>query len=586
MPNRLWLIPKRANLHQSICLIGSIIDRGYDGSTWSPTHQNNLGATLNNNYGATRFGRNVQNQSIRTLFASIPQYMGFAYIDNSGESSVIRLTEAGYKLWNQHKNEIVKIEKLSEGRQTETLIEESEVYLKQFEKLQITNPIIVKDCIDIFVFPFRFALSLMRKMEYLDREEIGYILFQTYDESQLQVKYEEIKSFREMDYSRRERIIDSYKESDYGNITLVQAPTASYFESLCESTGIIERFSRVAPNPNNKLEKTLPAIKIKPDHYEYVDFILNRKYDRAKTYDFDRNLDLWVQYIGDPSRLYPPVDCKVTNRNNFDILIAVYKDRELLFGDLAECGESIEFPAFIDEEYKIKTISPQDGKTLFEEKVYPGYDLLEFEIEVDAEYQTSELCLEDLADRIIRHARSDNYAQEILNYFEILELIDEQDRTSNAVFKGGYYEYYFYLMLKTLREEGVIDDVIWNGSLREYSIPRHAPGGRTGRPDIIFIIDSIHFVLEVTTIMSRAQQFSAEGASVPDHIRKYFNELSDVEGMGIFCAPIIFPRNRAALKAAVEESGNEVISITDEELLAILQCRDRGEIIERLLSRS
>ena len=37
-----WLIPKRVNLHQTICLIDGIIERKYDGTSWNPQKQNNL----------------------------------------------------------------------------------------------------------------------------------------------------------------------------------------------------------------------------------------------------------------------------------------------------------------------------------------------------------------------------------------------------------------------------------------------------------------------------------------------------------------------------------------------------------------
>ena len=42
----LWLIPKRVNLHQTICLIDGILERKYDGTSWNPQKQNNLGVNL------------------------------------------------------------------------------------------------------------------------------------------------------------------------------------------------------------------------------------------------------------------------------------------------------------------------------------------------------------------------------------------------------------------------------------------------------------------------------------------------------------------------------------------------------------
>ena len=54
----IWLIPKRVNLHQTICLIDGIIERKYDGTSWNPQKQNNLGVNLKK-WGATRDGKNI-----------------------------------------------------------------------------------------------------------------------------------------------------------------------------------------------------------------------------------------------------------------------------------------------------------------------------------------------------------------------------------------------------------------------------------------------------------------------------------------------------------------------------------------------
>ena len=36
----IWLIPKRSNLHQTICLIDGLIERKYDGTSWNAQKQN------------------------------------------------------------------------------------------------------------------------------------------------------------------------------------------------------------------------------------------------------------------------------------------------------------------------------------------------------------------------------------------------------------------------------------------------------------------------------------------------------------------------------------------------------------------
>lgn len=136
-----WLIPKRGSLHQTICLIDGIKARNYSGTVWNPQKQNNLGVNLKN-WGATKDGKNVSHQSIRTLTASIPQYLGFLYIDTNTTPNTIRLTKAGEELWLNHKDDLVKIENLVKGKNE--IIKQSEILLRQMEKLQINKSHYIK----------------------------------------------------------------------------------------------------------------------------------------------------------------------------------------------------------------------------------------------------------------------------------------------------------------------------------------------------------------------------------------------------------------------------------------------------------
>mgnify|MGYP001076330703 FL=1 len=197
-----WLIPKRVNLHQTICLLDGIIERNYDRTTWNPGKQNNLGVNLKK-LGATRDGKNISPQAIRTLFASIPQYLGFAYINVNTTPNTVCITKAGYELWNYHKGELEPIRNLVEDK--DKTIQESEKILYQMEKLQITNPVILKDCENIFVFPFRITLKLLLELEYLDIEELAYFVFQMHDESEFELTLKKIKKFRKTKHHLAEK---------------------------------------------------------------------------------------------------------------------------------------------------------------------------------------------------------------------------------------------------------------------------------------------------------------------------------------------------------------------------------------------
>ena len=86
-----WLIPKRANLHQSVVLLKGILDLNYDGKTWNSSKQDRLGAYLGKN-GATNSGKNITPQALRTLLASIPQYFGFTFINTETTPSTLFVT--------------------------------------------------------------------------------------------------------------------------------------------------------------------------------------------------------------------------------------------------------------------------------------------------------------------------------------------------------------------------------------------------------------------------------------------------------------------------------------------------------------
>ena len=61
----------------------------------------------------------------------------------------------------------------------------------------------------------------------------------------------------------KNQIIESFKKTHLGNISLVQAPTSSYFIKLLMQTGIFEEKRILLPNSNNTKEITKKAIIIK-----------------------------------------------------------------------------------------------------------------------------------------------------------------------------------------------------------------------------------------------------------------------------------------------------------------------------------
>ncbi|WP_346867572.1 AlwI family type II restriction endonuclease [Clostridium sp. UBA1353] len=584
----IWLIPKRVNVHQTICLIDGIIERNYSGTSWSPQKQNNLGVNLKK-WGATNDGKNISPQAVRTLTASIPQYLGFLYINTKSTPNSICLTEAGMKLWKTHKSDLVKVKNLREG--VDNLVKTSPVILQQMEKLQITNPIIQKDCENILVFPFRLTLKLLLELDYLDKEELAYIVLALKDETEFSLALQEIRNFRRMDVTDRENTINAFKQTHIGNITLVQAPSAGYYEALCATTGIIDRIRIVVPNPNGPNSYKLSAIAIKDEYKSYVRQILNTKYIESKPYNFKDNLDLWIEYIGNPNRLAPPRDVKLNNDTNLDILLRIKKNGQLLDGDLIAKENCYSYPMFLNEEYELELISISDGSIMATQSVMAKHNSLQFSITIPAETVKEEAGIfsvgviegfESIANEIIEHSIGPKFGTKMLNYLAILYNIDGKVRDDDKSLRGAYYEYLFYRLLNVLCSDGVIDEVIWNGRVGKYGLPSQAPGGVTGTPDMIFRIDNNDFVLELTTIKPKAFQFQAEGASVPDHVRLY-KARTTRHVSGIFTAPQIHSRNTSVMQSSLESDGIKLRCITDKELLDILRTKDRTYIKSKLV---
>lgn len=309
----------------------------------------------------------------------------------------------------------------------------------------------------------------------------------------------------------------------------------------------------------------------------YVEEILNSKYQNTEIYDFEDNLQLWVDYIGNPDRDYPPIDVSIINKVNGSFLIQVYKDGVCQYDDLISEKGILKFPMFVNEQYDMKIIDISTGDELDTLAICPTFMQREFEIEGRLGDVAVNETLEDVAKEIVEHCAAANFAGKTLNYLNTLSKVIGIDKMSDKSLRGAYFEFYLYKMLNMLKEEGIIDEVIWNGRIGKYGLPVQAPGGKIGTPDLVFMIDDVHFVVELTTIKAKSLQFSAEGSSVPDHIKLY-KQKSGKDVIGVFCAPTIYERNTAVMKSAIANYGIELHCITDKELVELLLSKDKEKI--------
>ena len=571
----LWLIPKRGNLHQAVCLIDGILERGYDGTTWNPQKQDNLGVNLKK-WGATRSGKNISAQSIRTL-AAYMQYLGFLYIDTEAKTNTIRLTKAGKALWDLHHGSLEKIPNLRQEKGKQ--IRESQIALLQMLKLQLTNPVAAKDCEEIALFPFRFLLQVLLETEYLDKEEIAYILFFAADESEVSDVVEQVRRFRSLSAADRERTIDDFMKTHLGNITLKQASSAGYFIGLCEGTGLVEKFG---VRPANRADR-IAALRIRKGRETEARELLDVTFANARPYDFEKDLRLWIDYIGDPDRLLPPVDVTLKNTDAAAYLFQVFFQGECRADDLVEAGETMTVPMFPEEEYEVRLTDLGTGAAVGSRVVRPDDACREFELGSGSAAAPAPETPESLADEILEHCDAKMFAGKTLSYLNTLAKVTGRDRTEDKSLRGAYLEYLMYRLLLLLKDAGVVDEVHWNGSVGKYGLPAQAPGGKTGTPDLIFVMDDVHMVLELTTIKPKSLQFSAEGSSVPDHIHLYqessaYKSSGGKQVAGIFAAPVIHARNTAAMQSTIAPYGIPLHCMEMRELLDLLLTGDRNAI--------
>lgn len=270
-----WHFPKRASLYQMTGFVKIVNDLNFNCKSWTKGKKETFNTELAKR-GYTESGAPLSPSGLRT-FEALVKYFGFLHVDTSENPPVIYITDAGIKLI---KNPV-------------------EAFREQMLKLQITNPVILKDCINVKVFPFRTALKLTLEFGFLTYEEIAYFLIaKMKKQADFSHIREELQKFRDLPTKVKTELIQSFLKTPEGNVALGQAPTAVYFTSLCIGTELCERNSRKK------------ILKIKEGKEQEVRNFL-QQFRGIEPYDFGDNLPLWIEYYGSSRRLSPPRDITI-----------------------------------------------------------------------------------------------------------------------------------------------------------------------------------------------------------------------------------------------------------------------------------
>lgn len=530
-----WLIPKRANLHQSVVLLKGILDSNYNGKTWNGSKQDRLGAYLGKK-GATKSGKNITPQSLRTLLASIPQFFGFTFINTDTTPNTLLVTKAGYAIVKELDSFLDNYDysTLSEAEKHKGTINYSDTYLRQFLKLQLTNPVILKDCENVLVFPLIFTLQILKKTRYLTSEEIALFIFRAKSQSEIDFITLEIENFRNLDYKKQLQLVEAFKQTHLGNISLVQAPTTNYYQNLCSYTGLINKSSVTLRGKSES--RKVNTIVINSTKESIIDDLL-KEYN-YEPYDFKDNLGLWLQYIGNTDILKTPKDISVLNKTATEQLVVISENNLIINGNLIYPNESILFPAIEKNNYVINVYNKIDGSIIKNiTYIYSKENVIEIN-DINSK-NVNQLNIDDIKKEIIEHIESKDFSPDYLKYISIISAIAKKDLCKSKNLRGSRLEFLFYKYFEKMENDGVIDEIIWNGKIGHYGIPSPSPGGPNGSPDILLFVDDLIIVVELTTIKSKSMQWSAEGASVPDHIRLIEENYPNKKIFAIYLAPLI-----------------------------------------------
>jgi len=196
------------------------------------------------------------------------------------------------------------------------------------------------------------------------------------------------------------------------------------------------------------------------------------------------------------------------------------------------------FPAIEKNNYEINVYNKTDG-SIIETVNYVYSDKEKIEIKNINSENVNQLNINDIEKEIIEHINSRDFSEDYLKYILIISKIVNKNLQKSKNLRGSRLEYLFYKYFEKLENDSIIDEVIWNGKIGQYGIPTPSPGGPTGSPDILLFIDDMIIVVELTTIKAKSQQWSAEGASVPDHIRLIEEKYPDKKIFALYLAPLI-----------------------------------------------
>lgn len=576
---QVWHVPKRASSHQMVGSINILLAEDMDGNPWNAQKKETFNTRLGQ-WGFTESGGPLSQSARRTLEAML-KYIGLIFIVEKGNRPILLVSAVGKKLQNSNyyprpnqKKRLKDTIKQNPGWNT------LEIICDQLKKLIITNPVIKADCINILVFPFRAVLRLLLDPEIisLSQEELAYIVFNMRSCDEHKLVKQRILNFRSLSSDKRNNEINAFKKTPVGNKTLVQAPTSLYFIKFCVITGFCIS-KRIA-------DKT--CLVIHEDKRKEIEAYL-KEYATINAFDFGSNIDLWIDYFGEPARHYPPVPFDFIFENPDEVGVAltyssISKPNKLHYLLLNRDSAQQTVALFPNEEYQIELMDVDSGSIMEKRKlrITNQTKVMSFSKKGSSvqKWALSKVkkAIEEL---LISRSGIDSDYEKRMKLYSTLTSQPNYIKDCKAILRGGRLEYLFYQFFLILESEKVIDSVIWNGTMNEFGRYWPAPGGKAGNPDIILSINHIKCPIELTTIGNARAQWSAEGVSVHDHVKNFQAEfhIEEQKIIGIFSAPTIHDPMRPSLASESKRQKKPILCLTIAELISVFSEKKRDEIV-------
>lgn len=259
------------------------------------------------------------------------------------------------------------------------------------------------------------------------------------------------------------------------------------------------------------------------------------------------------------------------------IFVRVRQNGKLVHEEVLERKKQFKAPLFEGEEYLVD-IYDIEGNLIKTEKMLATTSGIKVSLPKKT-LKAKTLDTQTIIDYINQLISKDKFDQILKQKICIIKKIHRDWKYNEDQIRGGRLEQLIYTLFLNLQKKKIVDKVFWSGRIGEYDIAYPM----SAEPDLIVKIDDLCLVIEVTVIYGIRRQWAAEGASVPDHVRKVAKANPKMKTIGIFVAPSIHRELKNNLDRFAHTDKIPIICKPLQEFSSIISTGDK-EQIKKLIS--